>query len=64
MTLRAVWLVFALMVVLAIAVPKLAQSQATALCNDGFCVVLESQLRDLQQHLINLQKLLDERHCI
>jgi hypothetical protein len=59
----ACWL-FALLMVGAIALPVLAQQSATALCTDGFCVVLESQLRDLQQHLINLQKLLDDRRCI
>jgi hypothetical protein len=63
MTPRALWLLFVLLTVGAIAAPTLARSQATALCNDGFCVVLESQLRDLQQHLINLQKLLDDRRC-
>lgn len=66
MNLRLACLLFVLLVVLAIAVPKLAlsQSETTALCSDGFCVVLEAQLRDIKQHLINLRKLLDERKCI
>jgi hypothetical protein len=63
---RLVWLVFALFIVLGIALPKLVQSQeqTAVLCNDCICVMLESQLRDFLQHLRNLQKLLDERRCL